>query len=695
MSDVSITALKGIGPKNAERFAQLHILSIQDLLFHLPSRYEDRSCVRDIATVKPGDRVLVEGVIQSTQITGARRYLKCVMTDASGDVIDLVFFYFADSHKKRLSVITGKVRCFGEIRRGFSGHLEIVHPEYACVDQILGDSVLSLTPGLSPIYPTTKGLLQSTWRKIMRQALKWLSEENYLPELLPEDLVKQHDFFDLQTALHYIHFPPLEVDTRELIEGKHPAQQRLIFEELIAHQLSLQVLRHQAHQNHAFSLMLSHQLSTRMRAQLSFTLTSAQDRVIQEIQSDMEKSVPMLRLVQGDVGSGKTIVSCFAALQALESGYQVALMAPTEILSEQHAKSFFQWLHPLGIKMDKLLGKQSDAEQAAVKSRLASGETQFVIGTHALFQGDVVFNNLALLVIDEQHRFGVHQRLALLEKGLKTGKFPHQLIMTATPIPRTLAMTAYADLDVSVIDELPPGRKPISTVLIPASRRDDVIERVRVNCGAKKQAYWVCTLIEESEALQCQAAETTAHYLQSVLPELHIGLVHGRLKSDEKNALMQAFKLGEIDLLVATTVIEVGVDVANASLMIIENAERLGLAQLHQLRGRVGRGDEASFCVLLYQHPLSDVAKKRLSVMKETQDGFVIAEEDLQMRGPGDVLGVRQSGLMQLRVADLMRDQHLLPLVQSASQQIVKDYPHIVPLLTKRWIGGQSKYMNA
>ena len=694
--DVSqITTLKGVGPKCAERLAHLHIFTVQDLLFHLPLRYEDRSRIHDIATLQAGDRVLIEGVVQSTQLVGARRYLKCVMMDATGATIDLIFFHFAKTHQKRLSYLRGTVRCFGEVRRGFSGHLEIVHPEYALSEHIISGSVLSLSPCLSPVYPTTKGVFQITWRKLMRQALQLLQQENYLPELLPESILKEFNFFSLTKALELIHFPPVEVNPVELLEGRHPAQQRLIFEELIAHQLGLQQLRHCARSNVAIAIPATNRFSKHLLAQLSFQLTRAQDRVIAEIQQDLMRSTPMLRLVQGDVGSGKTIMSCFAALQVIEAGYQVALMAPTEILAEQHFQNFSRWLTPLGISVEILLGKQTITVHNAVQSRLRSGEIQLIIGTHALFQDDIEFKNLALLIIDEQHRFGVHQRLALMEKGLKTGYFPHQLIMTATPIPRTLAMTAYADLDFSVIDELPPGRKPISTVLISSTKRDEVIARARVHCQSKKQAYWICTLIDESEIVQCQAAETTAHHLQELLHELRVGLIHGRLKSDEKSAMMEAFQRGDIHLLVATTVVEVGVDVSNASLMIIENPERLGLAQLHQLRGRVGRGDNASFCVLLYQHPLSDIAKKRLTVMRETQDGFLIAEEDLQMRGPGDVLGSRQSGLMQLRVADLIRDQHLLPVVQTVSQLLVKNYPQTVVQLTQRWVGSDIKYIHA
>lgn len=690
-----VTSLKGVGPKLAEHLAQLHIITIDDLLFHLPLRYEDRSRVRTIASVRAGDRVLIEGRIQSTQFVGKKQYLKCLVTDTNGAPFELIFFYFARNHEKRLKQLRGVVRFFGEIRRGHLGEWEMIHPEYASVDAIESESLLSLSPCLAPIYPSTKGLHQVTLRKLMRQTLELLDRGHCLPELLPDTVLKKYDFVSLREALHFVHFPPIDVDVDALLQGKYPQFQRLVFEELIAHQLSLQQLRNQIRSRNAIALPDSILLAEKLKQQLSFDLTDAQQRVIAEIKHDLARSSPMLRLLQGDVGSGKTIVACFAALNAIEAGYQVALMAPTEILAEQHFKNFSQWLSPLTIHVELLLGRQTAKEQAQIKSRLASGEIQLIVGTHALFQNDVEFHDLCLLIIDEQHRFGVDQRLALMQKGLKTQRFPHQLMMTATPIPRTLAMTAYADLDFSVIDELPPNRKPISTVLIASEKRDEIISRVRVNCQQKKQAYWVCTLIEESDVAQCQAAETTTTYLQEMLPELRVGLIHGRLKSDEKNTVMRAFAQGEIDLLVATTVIEVGVDVPNASLMIIENPERLGLPQLHQLRGRIGRGSEASFCVLLYQHPLSDVAKKRLALMRETQDGFVIAQEDLQMRGPGEVLGARQSGLAQLRVADFMRDQLLLQAAQIASQDLLRFHSNVIGMLIDRWIGAGTKYIHA
>jgi ATP-dependent DNA helicase RecG len=479
-------------------------------------------------------------------------------------------------------------------------------------------------------------------------------------------------------------------------EGKHPAQLRLIKEELLAHNLSMLKLRASSDDHPAVSLAINEALEEKFLASLPFSPTGAQARVTKEIRQDLLKHMPMMRLVQGDVGSGKTLVAALAALSALGQGFQVALMAPTEILAEQHAINFKKWFEPLNISVGWLVGKTKAKARRQALEAIANGDMQMVIGTHALFQEQVIFNKLALIVIDEQHKFGVHQRLSLREKGAWQGNYPHQLIMTATPIPRTLAMTAYADLDTSVIDELPPGRTPITTIALPDSRRDDVIERIRQGCtNDNRQAYWVCTLIEESEVLQCQAAEDTAVYLQAQLSELKIGLVHGRMKADEKQAVMERFKLGELDLLVATTVIEVGVDVPNSSLMVIENPERLGLAQLHQLRGRVGRGSVASHCVLMYKAPLTKTATKRLKVLRESNDGFVIAQKDLEIRGPGELLGTKQTGLADLKIADLQRDAHLIPEVQQHARLIWQKYPEKANALIDRWLANREKYSNA
>lgn len=691
---ISITALKGVGKKNAELLAQLNILSVQDLLFHLPFRYEDRTRVHHISEIKAGDRVLIEGCVQSLEFFGPKRYLRCMIMDENHRSIEMVFFQFTQYHKKKLAATKGVLRFFGEVQLGFLGHLQIVHPEYALVAQVENESLLALSPGLLPVYSVTKGLSQVFMRKCMQQALALLSQ-NILPELLPETILKTFSLFDLKEALRWIHFPPVDVNIQALMLRKHPAQERLIIEELIAHQLHLQKSRRHVQKRQAPLFSIENKNTEKLRAMLPFQLTNAQARVLSEIQEDLEKNKPMLRLVQGDVGSGKTIVACFSALQAITAKHQVAFMAPTEILAEQHYYHFVKWLSPLNITVALLTGKQSLSHHRDIKLRLLSGDIQLLIGTHALFQDDVEFNKLGLLIIDEQHRFGVQQRLSLMNKGEKLGFFPHQLMMTATPIPRTLAMTVYSDLDISVIDELPPNRKPITTVLMGSEKRQEIIARVAAHCAQKKQAYWVCTLIDESDVLQCQAAEVLTQELTTKLEKLSVGLVHGRLKSDEKKEIMNRFHAGKIDVLVATTVIEVGVDVPNASLMIIENPERLGLSQLHQLRGRVGRGVDASYCVLLYQHPLSQLARERLSVMRESQDGFYIAEKDLQLRGPGDVLGVRQSGLMQFRVADLLRDEALLPIVQKITHALLENHSDLAVSFTTRWIGIAEKYLHA
>lgn len=673
----------------------MQILTVQDVLFHLPFRYEDRTSVYPIYAIKPGDRVLIEGVISDVKITGARRYLRCQLTDDGGASCDLVFFHFTKGHAQKLKNLQGSIRCFGEVRRSYAGGLEMVHPEYAPVYQIQPNGPLALSDRLSPIYAATKGMSQVVLRKIVHQCFDLLDKTKDLKELLPESLCAAFQSFAVKDALRFVHFPPVGVDEIELQQGKHPAIARLAFEELIAHQLSLQTLRHRVRHCLAPALPESVDFKKALLLALPYQLTNAQQRVVTEIENDLKQTHPMLRLVQGDVGSGKTIVACIAAIQAVEAGYQVAVMAPTEILSEQHFRCFKNWLEPLDITVAHLTGRQTAATQNEIKSSILSGDVRLIVGTHALFQKSVEFKSLGLLIIDEQHRFGVHQRLSLLEKGFKSGQSPHQLIMTATPIPRTLAMTAYADLDCSTIDELPPGRQPITTLLVANDRRDEIVARIEANCQDGKQAYWVCSLVAESDVLQCQAAEETVAILAKQLPNLRVGLVHGRLKADEKQQVMQDFKNAKVDLLVATTVVEVGVDVPNASLMVIENPERFGLAQLHQLRGRIGRGSEKSYCVLLYQKPLSNHAMQRLTAMRETQDGFKIAAYDLEMRGPGELLGARQSGDMRFRVANVVRDQSLLSDVRSASQVLTGEYPSVVPLLVKRWIGAQEKYADA
>ena len=515
-----------------------------------------------------------------------------------------------------------------------------------------------------------------------------------LPDLLPVALAKQYAFLPLLEALRFIHQPPANVSLEQLARGDHPAQVRLAFEELLANYLSLRRLRDQAQAQAAPAMSGKGHLRPRLLASLPFGLTGAQQRVGREIARDLNKTQPMLRLVQGDVGSGKTLVAVLAALQAVESGFQAVIMAPTEILAEQHYLNLDQWLAPLHVELCFLSGKIKGKKREEVLQLMGGGQAQVIVGTHALFQEGVRFHKLGLIVIDEQHRFGVHQRLSLREKGYRHGTWPHQLIMTATPIPRTLTMSAYADLDCSIIDELPPGRTPVNTVLLPDQRRPDVVARIKTACAKGRQAYWVCTLIEESEELQCQAAEVTYEDLRTALPQLHIGLIHGRMKPKEKAAVMAAFKAGTIHLLVATTVIEVGVDVPNASLMIIENPERLGLAQLHQLRGRVGRGSQESHCVLLYHNPLSEAGKLRLGIMRESNDGFYIAEKDLEIRGPGEILGTRQTGLMAFRIADLMRDAHLQPKVKLWAEKIRAQEAQLVEPLIKRWLANAEQYGN-
>ncbi len=686
-----VTRLKGVGPRNAERLAKIGIETVQDVLFHLPFRYQDRTRITPMGGLRPGDQAVVEGDVELADIRfGKRRSLLVRVADGTG-FITLRFFHFNNAQKAALTRGV-RLRCYGEVRNG-PASLEMVHPEYQRLDSGEDDG---MEESLTPVYPTTEGMHQLTWRGMTEQALKVLqARPEALAEWLPAELLERMRLPELTEAVVYLHRPPPEADQSALLAGRHPAQKRLAFEELLAHQLSLRKLRQHQQRAAAPSLRGDGTLIGALRRQLPFTLTAAQERVVKEIGRDLQQDHPMMRLVQGDVGSGKTVVAALAALQAVEADHQVALMAPTELLAEQHLRSFIDWLEPLGIPVAWLTGRHKGRAREKLLSAIAGGQARVVVGTHALFQEDVLFHSLGLVIIDEQHRFGVHQRMALREKGRNEGAVPHQLIMTATPIPRTLAMTAYADLDVSVIDELPPGRKPVTTVAIADNRRDEVLERVRSACTQGRQAYWVCTLIEESEVLQCQAAEETAAAMKDLLPELRVGLVHGRLKAAEKETVMDAFKAGELDLLVATTVIEVGVDVPNASLMIIENPERLGLAQLHQLRGRVGRGAVESHCVLMYHQPLSNNAQQRLAVMRETNDGFVIAQKDLELRGPGEVLGTRQTGEMQFRIADLMRDQPLLPEVQQAAALLLERYPDRVDRLIRRWVGNRERYIHA
>ena len=686
LGNLPVTRLKGVGTALALTLSKLSIVSVQDLLFHLPMRYLDRTQVTPIGQLQPNTSVVIEGQVARTEVViGRRRSLVCSLQDDTG-LVRLRFYHFNGAQKERLQPGTS-LRCFGEPRIGASG-LEFYHPEYEYVDEARNKP---LDESLTPIYPLTEGLGQQRLRKLTRQAVDLLPSHG-LTELLLDHVNAHFHTSSLSDALSYVHFPPPDAPVNLLLMGTHPSQQRLAFEELLAHHLAMQKARQAAQRERAPALRPDAQLSRQLLDGLSFRLTGAQDRVIDEIYKDIARPVPMLRMVQGDVGSGKTLVAALAALAAAASGFQTAVVAPTEILAEQHRASFTRWMEPLGLTVVWLAGKMGVAQKRQALAALADGSAHIVVGTHALFQENVLFARLGLAIIDEQHRFGVHQRLTLRQKGENAGLMPHQLVMTATPIPRTLAMTAYADLDYSVIDELPPGRQAINTLLVSQDRRPQVMQRVHNACLNKQQAYWVCTLVEDSETLAASAAEQTALELTESLPDLRIGLVHGRLKSKDKDSVMAAFKAGELDLLVATTVIEVGVDVPNASLMIIENPERLGLAQLHQLRGRVGRGTAASHCVLLYGSPLSSQARERLRVLRESNDGFVIAEKDLHLRGPGELLGTRQTGDMQYRLADLERDGHMLPLVQRVSGELLRQNDIGITQLLARWFGANQAY---
>lgn len=703
LDHIDVTALKGVGKQFAEKLAKIGLHTLQDIIFHLPLRYIDRTRVSSIGSLGPNLNIVIEGEIKACDVVfGKRRSLMCRIQDGTG-TLSLRFFHFSSAQKQNLQPGT-RLRCFGETRRGASG-LEIYHPEYeqlkdnsaqqtAASDKALKER-LALNQTLTPVYPATEGLTQQRMRGLAEQALAMMDNTS-LQELLPPELRPGRGQSSLAESLRYLHAPPQNAPIDQLLEGEHPHQQRLVFEELLAHHLSLLRVRQRTQAQGAFSMPTHRKLRDQFLKNLAFTLTEAQDRVSREIAADMAKPIPMLRLVQGDVGSGKTVVAALAALQAIANGKQAVIMAPTEILAEQHRLNFVRWFEPLGIDVAWLTGRLKGQAREVQTRAISSGEARLIVGTHALFQQGVEFADLGLTVIDEQHRFGVHQRLSLREKGVNKGLalHPHQLTMTATPIPRTLAMSAYADLDSSVIDELPPGRTPVATAVIASDRREQVIARVKVACEAGRQAYWVCTLIEESETLEAQAAEVTAEELHIALPGTRVGLIHGRLKPKAKAAIMDEFKQHKLDLLVATTVIEVGVDVPNASLMIIENPERLGLAQLHQLRGRVGRGVEASHCVLLYGAPLSQSGRERLNAMRETTDGFKIAEIDLKLRGPGEVLGTRQTGDMQFKIAELCRDAHLLPHILPCAQLLLEEHSDLTEKLIRRWLGFNDNYAN-
>lgn len=676
----SVQQLQGVGAAAAALLEKLNIFTTDDLLFHLPRDYEDRSTIIAMNQLQVGRTYLVEGEIRSIDFPpGKRKSLAALLQDDFGKVT-LRFYHIYKNLTDKLK--SGqRLRVFGEVRVGARG-LEMYHPDIQLVD---GHYPLAKTK-LTAIYPSTEGLSQPKLREYVKQALQLYSDD--LPELLPQ---KYTNGYALKQALYYIHEPPIDANMLQLSEGSHPAQQRLIFEELVAHQVSLLTRRAYIRQIASPSFKPSKVLMHHLLAALPFEMTKAQKRVSQEILFDLEQTKPMLRLVQGDVGAGKTLVAAVAACHALEAQWQVALMAPTEILAEQHFLNFKRWFEPLGLEVEWLSGKQKGKARAQAEEKIKTGKAHLVVGTHALFQSNVEFHKLGLVIIDEQHRFGVDQRLALRNKGTDQ-LTPHQLVMTATPIPRTLAMSAYGDLDTSVIDELPPGRTPIQTVTIPLDRREEVLNRIMTNCREGKQAYWVCTLVEQSETLDAQAAEATFEEIQQRFPDVAIGLIHGKMKAEQKQQVMQAFKDNQLQLLVATTVIEVGVDVPNASIMIIENAERLGLSQLHQLRGRVGRGATASFCALLYKTPLSQNGHERLSTLRESNDGFVIAEKDLEIRGPGELLGTKQTGDMGFRVAKLERDDHLLHQAHYVAQEVLKHYPDQASALLKRWLPEAPRY---
>ncbi len=683
----ALTDLRGVGPVLAEKLGRLNIDKPLDLLFLLPQRYEDRTKMTPLGALRAGQRTVVEGEVALTEVVyRGRRTLLVRVTDGTGQ-LTLRFFYF--SRRQQESFARGtRLRCYGEARNG-SGGLEMIHPEY---QRLAANEKADLEDRLTPVYPATEGLQQSRLRNLVSQAI-----ERYLPavtEWLPADSLAELDLPPLREAIEYAHRPPQEADLVSLSAGMNACQRRLAFEEMLAHHLSLRRVREQSRAESAIALPTARSLRDEFLAGLAFELTRDQRSALEDIETDMACPNPMMRLVQGDVGCGKTVVAAAAALSAIANGHQVAIMAPTELLAEQHRDSFAEWLTPLGISVAWVTGSLKKKARDQVQAAIANGEASVIVGTHALFQEGVEYHSLALVIVDEQHRFGVHQRLQLMEKGKYGSRLPHQLVMTATPIPRTLAMTVYADLDTSVIRELPPGRQPVQTVALADERRAEVVVRVRDACKAGHRAYWVCPLIEDSDLIPSQAAESTHAMLREALPNIRLDLIHGRMRTEEKEKAMKAFAEGRTQVLVATTVVEVGVDVPAATLMIVENSERMGLSQLHQLRGRVGRGQSPSSCVLLYRSPLSSMAKRRLNVLRTTNDGFEVAQKDLELRGPGEVLGTRQTGLMQLRVADLIRDADMIPMVQKIAQQLLADAPEAVDAIIQRWVGSSDRYGN-
>ena len=671
-----IISISGLGQKTSDRLNQLGIHTLEHLLFHLPSRYQDKTTITPLSSASVEDEILIEVTIDRIEVIPARqRQLLCYLSDNQNQRVLLRFFHFTQYQKQAL--IRGEtIQCFGEIKIGRQG-LEMHHPEYRIISQ---DQKPLLESTLTPVYPLCAGVSQNKMKQWVNNALDVLKAsviDDYFEK------ITQSTMPSLKDSLFLLHHPNKNEDLSKIEAFTHISQQRLIIEELAAHQLSLLKIKEARKSKESKKISIKNALSNKLLSSLEFDLTSAQSRCISQINEDLSTSEPMHRLLQGDVGSGKTIVAVFALLQAAENNFQTAVMAPTEILARQHLQNFSNYLTPLGIQIAFLSGSQNTQERKDNLSLIENGKAKVIIGTHALFQENVYFEDLALVIIDEQHKFGVHQRLSLSKKAILT---PHQLVMTATPIPRSLTMSAYADLDTSIIDELPPGRQTIETVALSNARRDELITKIKQISKEGRQIYWVCTLIEESEALRAESAEKTFTYLTDNLRDLKVVMIHGRLTKSEKEIIMSDFSTGKTNLLVATTVIEVGVNVPNASLMIVENAERLGLAQLHQLRGRVGRGSEKSACVLLYQSPLSQTAKERLDILRQSNDGFLIAQKDLELRGPGEILGTQQTGIASMKIADIVRDSYLLKQVGYYSSKMLEAEHNSQNALMTRWI---------
>lgn len=685
----SIQNLKGVGPKGASSLNNLGIFTIPDAAFHLPFRYEDRSFITPITEANYQTPVLIEGeIMKSTVVFRGRRMLFSEIYDGTGKLTMRMFNFAMAQHKALEAGMM--IRCYGTITPGPNGK-QMIHPQYQVFTK---QDTMEVEKNLTPIYPTTSGLQQNKLRKIIESALVFCDKNNLLKE--ESENKNYSEYGNLLQTLQFLHKPPVDTNLTELIEGKHPAQQSLIKEELVAHMLCAGILKNELEGRTGPSMKDTSVHESQFLDSLPFDLTNAQNTVWKEIKHDLLANLPMRRLLQGDVGSGKTLVGALSALHAASNNYQTALLCPTEILAEQHFTSFSDWFARLGVKVMLLTGSTKTKEKKLIIEDLAEGKIDILIGTHAIFQAGIEFNNLGLTVIDEQHRFGVHQRFSMLEKGGKTNQSPHQLIMTATPIPRTLAMTVYGSLETSIIDELPPGRNPVQTSSRPDSYREKVIKRVEEVCLTGKRAYWVCTLIEDSEELEAQSAEELYKEISNSLPKLKVGLVHGRLKKEQKDSVIEQFRQGDIQLLVCTTVIEVGVDVPEATLMIIENPERLGLSQLHQLRGRVGRkANTDSHCLLLYKEPLSGLAEERIKTMEATNDGFQIAEKDLELRGAGDIYGLRQSGLMDLKIANPIRDSNLLLDAQKEAMELSKNEKAFAKTLVERWIGNRVDYSDS